>query len=68
MVGLAAFSLGILDIERSLVGVERFIRDADPAKRDPRGNLLFDLSYYPVIPATRLHLPHKQPAVTSSGQ
>ncbi|KAF8971440.1 hypothetical protein BDZ97DRAFT_1240501 [Flammula alnicola] len=48
LIGLATFSLGILDVEPRMIGEERAIH-APKNPVDVKGTLLFDVFYYPVL-------------------
>ena len=69
LIGLATFSLGTLDIERSMIGVEKVIRDVDATVVDSthsRGTLLFDVFYFPVSLTSKTESPTMKSQVTSS--
>ena len=67
LIGLATFSLGILDIERSILGVEKDIRDVDTTIIESRGTLLFDVFYFPVLLTPNTESPAMESHTTSSG-
>lgn len=67
LIGIATFSLGILDIERSIIGVEKVIRDIDTTIVDSRGTLLFDVFYFPVSFTSKTESPTMESQLTLSG-